>query len=156
MRTFNFILVFIAATLLACRSTVVRAGVPGGPADTLSFETSQPITDVFRAGLKALKALEIKVVKKNNYDYIKAGDSTSRITSLKQIKGVMTVVGGTSTVLKVAIRLESVSKKETRVHLYVSKTKYELTEKGPKLVSVDRQGDLEKQIRSKMEQILAK
>jgi len=156
MRSFNFSLVFIVAILLAGRTTVVLAGVPERPADTLAFVTSQPLADVFQAGQKALKALEIKVVKKNKYFYIGGEDLTSRITQVKQIEGVMTVVGGTSTLKEVHIWLESVSKKETRVYVIASKTNYDLTQNGPKLVSVNRQEDLEQQIRSKMEQILAK
>jgi hypothetical protein len=150
------ILILMMIALLMVSSKIVFAGVSERQADTLSFETPRPVEDVFKAAKKALKALEIKVVMENKYFFIRGEDSISRITRLIPVAGGGMKTEGISTFTEVNIWLVFVSQKETQVLVIASKTNYELSDKGKKLISVNRQEDLEQQIQSQMEQILAK
>jgi hypothetical protein len=143
------ILIFISSILLTG-----FAKVPVKPKELTSFEIQKTKKEIYKAGVKALKALKYKIKKKKKNTYLQGQEVTFlifRILSTPQGN----LAEGTQHDYRASMWIEPLSETSTRVDILVTEKVYDVKpNKNPQLKETNRKESREQKIRDKLKKIL--
>ena len=143
------ILFFISAFLVTG-----FAKVPEKPKELTSFEIQKTKKEIYKAGIKAFKALEYKIKKKKKNTYIEGQEVTFRIFRI-MVTHQGNQAEGTQHDYRANMWIEPLSETSTRVDIFVSEKVYDVKpNQNPQLKETNRKESREQKIRDKLKKIL--
>jgi hypothetical protein len=141
---------FYCLLIVLTSYATTSAQIPDKTEELTSFEIQKSKKEIYNAGLKVLSDLEYKVIKDKKYKYLEGKDTEVHIHRIRlERPGEFQ---GTRIDYNARIWIEQLSKKSTRIDIFVTEQKYDHEfGKDPRLIETNRLKNMEEKIKEKLE-----